>query len=308
MARTKAHGPLISLSLMLVLALVIGVSGIAYVFSTNMQITGQTHASTQADYKNITINYAVKKGWNMYSFPFALPAGIAAKIGKPVNIMAYDILASNHVNNNSGYSEIEGLIGSQWTPSALLDNVDQIGYSGKNFPLVPGYGYAFKSDVTGTIQVSGILDEAPIVENLVAGYNLIGVPVVQRGTRASDIMYSLYQSGFDVKSVEIDELTDGAGNSPVYTKYTLQKPYLNDFAISNSQGYSIYVTSSGNWNQNVVPQPWIVKLKMLRGIPPVSLTPIPSYRYLPRPTCQPLRVRMSNGNWMMRPCEGLLSK
>ncbi len=309
MARNKSRAPLVSLSLMLLLALVMGVSGIAYVFSSNMQLNTQSHASTQPVYKNITINYMVKKGWNMYSFPFALPADIAAKIGKPINMMAYDILASNHVNNNSGYSEIIGLIGSQWAPSAMLDNVDQIGYSGKNFPLVPGYGYAFKSDVSGTIEVSGILDEAPIVEKLVAGYNLIGLPVVEPGTKASDIMYSLYQSGFNVKSAEVDELIDGTGDTPVYTKYTLQHPFQNDFVISNAVGYTISVYSSGSWSQNVLPTSWKVKSKMLANqtptpsmmFTPTMPPPTPSVIYYRRPTCAPSRI-YKNGTWLYTPC------
>ena len=301
MAKSRSRGSSVFLSLMLFLAFLIGVTGVAYVFSSNQQLSTESHASTQVDYRNISINYTVNQGWNMYAFPFALPANIAAKIGKPVNVMAYDILSSNQVNNNSGYSEIEGLVGSQWTPSALLDNVDQIGYSGKNFPLIPGYGYALKSDVAGTIHVSGILDEAPIVENLVAGNNLIGIPVVQPGTKASDIIFSLYRSGFSVKSVEIDELANGTVSTPVWTKYSLKNPYYNDFTISNSEGYNIYVTNSGNWNQNVIPQSWAVKMRMLSTGAYINTSPTPGYRYLPRPTCRPMRI-YRNGGWISGPC------
>jgi len=169
---------------------------------------------------------------------------------------------------------LDGLTYCQWNPSAFFDTPDQIGLTGKNFPLVPGYGYIMNSDVSGTIQVSGVIPTTPITVQLQNGWNIIGIPNGQAGSQASDVLYNLVKAGFPVADLELDQLVNGQ-----WQKYTLgQNQYnaVNDFAITNAQSYALYVYTGGSWTESIYPYPKGLKATKKNTSPSTNVLVMPS--------------------------------
>jgi len=201
-----------------------------------------------------TLTYPIKVGWNAVSFPFTGPAIISGVSNTSVN--ALGIINANVAINKSKYTVLDGYTNGQWTPDIFDDITDGLGVNGNNFALQAGKGYIMQSDVAGTIQITGSIPSSATTVTLQTGWNIIGIPKVQAGSTASDVLYNLYKSGFSLTDLEIDNIVVGSGQ---WQPYTLSQGTTNDFAIKNTESYGLFITKGGSWTENVTVIPAATK-------------------------------------------------
>ncbi len=195
---------------------------------TSTPTAASTTTSTPSVGQTQTITLPIGVGWNLIALP----------VSPTLPLQAQNVLTSVVVSSGGSIAELAAWQGNSWT--TVLDNGGNL--QGTMF-LALGQGYFMYTDQAASLPVSGIsMTVAPTV-TLAAGWNLIGLPTVSDGQKAHALLASLTAAGLAPL-----EAANWVGN----TWQTLEQIALgsyrgDDFSLSPTQGYFVYVQNAGSW-------------------------------------------------------------